>query len=95
MKPHGSSSHVSVVQAVAGVMVFCWHTLGIFVPIEDCLNAKADLSTVADHVHSFMTSVDHLPMNTSSSITHVTKLKSSQTSFLIVMSSVKSNAHQI
>ncbi len=52
---------VSTVQAGAGgVMVwgiFSWHTLGLLVPIEHCLNATAYLSIVADHVHLFMTTV--------------------------------------
>ncbi len=49
---------VSTVQA-GGLMVwgiFSWHTLGLLVPIEHCLNATANLSTV-DHVHPFMTAV--------------------------------------
>ncbi len=86
-----------------GVMVwvmFSWHTLGPFVPIEHCLNATAYLSIVVDHVHSFMTTVYHLLMTTSSRIMHhVTKLKSSQTGFLnMEMSSLYSNglhSHQI
>ncbi len=53
---------VSTVQAGCGggVMVwgiFCWHTLGPFVPIEHRLNATAYLSIVADYVHSFLTTV--------------------------------------
>ncbi len=43
-----------------GVMVlgiFSWHTLVPLVPIEHRLNATADLSIVADHVHPFMTAV--------------------------------------
>ncbi len=50
---------VSMVQA-GGVMVwgiFSWHTLGPLVPIEHRLNATANLSIVADHVHPFMTTV--------------------------------------
>ncbi len=95
---------VSTVQAAGGgVMVwgiFSWHTLGPLVPIEHCLNATAYLSIVADHVHPFMTTVySHLLMVTSSSIMHVTKLKSSQTGFLnMTMSSLYSNglhSHQI
>ncbi len=50
-----------MVQAVGGgVMVwgiFSWHTLGPLVPIEHRLNATADLSIGADHVHPFMTTV--------------------------------------
>ncbi len=37
--------------------IFSWHTLGLLVPIEHCLNATAYLSIVADHVHPFMTTV--------------------------------------
>ncbi len=51
---------VSTVQAGGGVMVwgyFFWHTLGIFVPIEHRVNARAYLSIVADHVHPFVTTV--------------------------------------
>ncbi len=52
---------VSTVQAAGGgVMVwgiFSWHTLGLLVPIEHCLNTTADLSIVADHVHPFRTTV--------------------------------------
>ena len=47
------------IQAGSGVMVwgmiFSWHTYGPLVPNEQCINAKAFLSIVADHVHSFMT----------------------------------------
>ncbi len=94
---------VSTVQAAGGVMVwgiFSWHTLGLLVPIEHCLNATVYLSIVADHVHPFMTTVYHLLMATSSRILHhVTKLKSSQTGFLnMTMSSLYSNglhSHQI
>ncbi len=94
---------VSTVQAADGVMVwgiFSWHTLGPLVPFEYRLNATVYLSIVADHVHSFMTTVYHLLMATSSRIMHhVTKLKSSQTGFLnMTMSSLYSNglhSHQI
>ncbi len=51
---------VSTVQAGGGVMVwgyFFWHTLGLFVPIEHRVNARAYLSIVADHVHPFVTTV--------------------------------------
>ncbi len=52
---------VSMVQAgCGGEMVwgiFSWHTLVPLVPIEHCLNAKAYLSIVTDHVHPFMTTV--------------------------------------
>ncbi len=52
---------VSTVQAAGGgVMVwgiYSWHTLGPLVPIEHCLNDKAYLSNVVDHVHPFMTTV--------------------------------------
>ncbi len=75
---------VSTVQAGGGgVMVwgiFSWHTLDPLVPIEHRLNATADLSIVADHVHPFMTTVYPSSDDTSSRIMHhVTKLKSSQT----------------
>ncbi len=43
-----------------GVMVwgiFSWHTLGLLVSIEHCLNTTAYLSIVADHVHPFMITV--------------------------------------
>ncbi len=77
----------SMVQAGAGgVMVwgiFSWHTLGPLVPTENCFNAAAYLSFVADHVHPFMTTVYPSSDATSSRIKHhVTKLKSSQTGFL-------------
>jgi len=49
---------VTTVQAAGGgVMVsgiFSWHTLGPLVPTGHHLNATAHLSTVSDHVHSFM-----------------------------------------
>ncbi len=52
---------VSTVQAGGGGLmvwgIFSWHTLGPLVPIENCLNATAYLSIVADHVHPFMTTV--------------------------------------
>ncbi len=52
---------VSMVQAGGGgVMVwgiFSWHTLDPLVPIEHRLNTTAYPSIVADHVHSFMTTV--------------------------------------
>ncbi len=57
---------VSTVQAAGGgVMVwgiFSLHTLCPLVPIGHCLNDKAYLSIVADHVHPFMTTVYHLLM---------------------------------
>ncbi len=37
--------------------IFSWHTLGLLVPIEHCLNTTAYPSIVADHVHPFMTTV--------------------------------------
>ncbi len=88
---------VSTIQAGGGVMVwgiFSWHTLGVLVPIEHRLNTPAYRSIVADHVHPFMTTVDHLLMATSSRIMHhVTKLNSSQTGFLnMKMSSLYSNS---
>ncbi len=42
--------------------IFSWHTLGPLVPIEHCLNTTVYLSIVADHVHHFMTTVNHLLM---------------------------------
>ncbi len=52
---------VSTVQASGGGLmvwgIFSWHTLGLLVPIEHCLNATDYLSIVADHVHPFMTTV--------------------------------------
>ncbi len=52
---------VSTVQAGGGgVMVrriFSWHTLGLLVPIEHCLNTTVYLNIVADHVHPFMNTV--------------------------------------
>ncbi len=85
------SCHVSTVQAGGGggeVMVwgiFSWHTLGPLVPIEHCLNSTAYLSIVADHVPLWL-QCSHLLMATSSKIMHhVTKLKSSQTGFLMTM----------
>ena len=96
---------VSMVQTSGGggVMVwgiFSWHTLGPLVPTEHRVNATAYLSIVADHVHPFMTTVDHLLMATSSRITrHVIKRESCQTCFLnMTMSSLYSNglhSHQI
>ncbi len=63
-KEHGSmdlSCLISTVQTSGGgVMVwgiFYWHTLGPLVSIEHCLNAIAYLSSVANHVHPFMTTV--------------------------------------
>ncbi len=50
--------------------IFSWHTLGLLVPIEHCLNTTAYLSIVAAHVHPFMTTVYHLLMATSSRIMH-------------------------
>ncbi len=41
--------------------VFSWHTLGLLVPIEHCLNTTVYLSIVV-HVHPFMTTVYHLLM---------------------------------
>ncbi len=97
------SCFVSTVQAAGGgVMVrgmFSWHTLGPLVPIEHNLNATAYLSIVADHLHSFMTTVYHLLMYFQQDNAHVTKIKSSQTGFLnMTMSSLYSNglhSHQI
>ncbi len=80
----GPSCLVSTVHA-GGVKVcgiFSWHTLGPLVPIEHRLNATAYLSIVADHVHSFMTSVYPSSDGYSRIIHHVTKLKSSQNGFL-------------
>ncbi len=37
--------------------IFSWHPLGPLVPIEHNLNATDYLSIIADHVHSFMTTV--------------------------------------
>ncbi len=37
--------------------LFSWHTLGLLVPIEHCLNPTAYLSIVTDHVHPFMTTM--------------------------------------
>ena len=77
---------VSTVQAGGGVMVwgiFSWHTLGPLAPTEHRVTNTVYLRIVADHLHPFMTSVDHLLMETSSRITlHVIKLQSSQTGFL-------------
>ncbi len=106
-KEHESMDPSCLVSAVqvggGGVMVwgiFFWHTLVPLVPIEHHLNATANLSIVADHVHPFMTSVYPSSDATSSRIMHhVTKLKSSQTDFLNrTMSSLYSNglhSHQI
>jgi len=86
---------VSTVQAGAGgVMVwgiFSWHTLGSLVPNEHRLNATAYLSIVADHVHPFMTTVTLLMATSSRIMHHVTNLKSSQTGFLNMMTSLYSN----
>ena len=55
------SCFVSTVQASGvGVMAlgkFSCYTLGPLVPIEHCLNAAANLSIDADHLHTFMTTV--------------------------------------
>ncbi len=53
---------VSTVQAGGGGVIMVWgifscHTLSPLVPIEHHLNTTAYLSIVADHVHSFMTTV--------------------------------------
>jgi len=76
---------VSMLQAGGGgVMVwgiFSWHTLGLLVPIEHCLIVSAYMSSVADHVHPFMTTLYH-PLRSTSSMCHVTNLKSSQTGLL-------------
>ncbi len=94
-----------MVQAGGGGGVMVWgifslHTLGPLVPIEHHLNATANLSIVAEHVHPFMTTVHPSSDATSSRVMHhVTKLKSSQTGFLnMTMSSLYSNglhSHQI
>ncbi len=88
----------STVQAAGGgVMVwgiFSWHTLGPLVPIEHRLYTTDYLSIVSDHVHPFMTTVYHLLMVTSSRIMqHVTKLKSSQTGFLNMVSLYSNGLH--
>ncbi len=92
---------VSMVQAAGGgVMVwgiFSWHTLGLLVPIEHCLNATAYLSIVAD-VHPFMTTV--YPSSDGYFQQYNAPChKSSQTGFLnMTMSSLYSNglySHQI
>ncbi len=63
--------------------IFSWHTLGLLVPIEHCLNATAYLSIVADMSIPLWLQCTNLLMSTSSRIMHhVTKLKSSQTGFL-------------
>lgn len=69
-------------------------------PSDHHLNAAAYLSVAVDQAPSFMTSVDHLLVATSSRILHrVTELRSSQTGFLIMtMSSQYSSdlhSHQI
>ncbi len=88
---------LSTVQAGGGGVtvwgIFYWHTLGPLAPIEDRLKAIAYLSIVADHVHPFMTTV--YPSSDGyfqQDNAHVTKLKSSHTSFLnMTMSSLYSN----
>ena len=35
-------------------VTFSWHTSGLLIPINHCLNATANLGIVADHVHPFM-----------------------------------------
>ncbi len=84
---------VSTVQAGGGGLmmwgIFSWHNLGPLVPTEHRLNATAYLNIVADHVHPFITTVYHLLMATSSRIMHhIIKLKSSQTGFLNMISSL-------
>ncbi len=94
---------VSMVQAGGGgVMVwgvFSWHTLGLLVPIEHCLNATAWVLLLTMSIPLWL-QCTHLLMSTSSRIMHhVTKLKSSQTGFLnMTLSSIYSNglhSHQI
>jgi len=69
---------------------------GPLVPIKHCLNVTVYLSIVADHVHSFKTTVYHLLMATFRSIMcHITKLKSSQTGFLNMKMSLLYSNDQI
>jgi len=54
---------VTTVQAGGGGVgmvwgMFSWHTLGPLVPTGHCLNAKAYLSIVSDHVHPFMATMN-------------------------------------
>lgn len=64
--------------------IFSWYTLGSRVPVEHRSNATANLSIVADHVRPFLTTVDHLLMDTSSRIMRqVTKLKSKILNWLL------------
>jgi len=53
------------------------------------LNTTAHLSIVADHVYLYITSVYSLLMTSSWITLHVTKLKSSQTGFLNMFTSLK------
>ena len=46
-----------------GVMVwgmFSWHTSGLLIPINHCLNATVHLSIVADLVHPYSTIMRHV-----------------------------------
>ncbi len=90
---------VSMVQAgCGGIMVwgvFSWHTLGLLVPIEHCLNATAWVLLLTMSIPLWL-QCTHLLMSTSSRIMHhVTKLKSSRTGFLnMTLSSLYSNGLQ-
>lgn len=74
-----------------GNVVF-WHTFGLVNTNQSTPELTAYLKIVADHVHSFITTIvlTHLLMATSSMIMyHVTKQKPSQTGFTnVTMSSV-------
>ncbi len=83
---------------------WCWWCNGVggiflaqLVPIGHRLNTTVYLSIVADHIHPFMTTVNHLLMYFQQD--NAPKLKSSQTGFLnMTMSSLYSNhlhSHQI
>lgn len=60
------------------------HTLDPLIQSEPCLKATALLCTVADHVHPFVTTTNHLHLMATSSRRrlHITKLISSQSGFL-------------
>lgn len=61
------------------VGIFSWHTLSPLIPVRHCVNARAYLSIVADHVLSSMVTFYRLLMAASSRMKrHVTNQTSSQ-----------------
>lgn len=75
-KSMDSSCLVIIAQAAAGVGetewgIFSWHTLGLLVPTELCLNVTAYPSIVDGHVHLFTTTMYRVLMAASGMITIV------------------------